>query len=323
MKFFILIALVAATQAVPIPYGLISTGTSLQYRNQDPIGNYNFGYNEGHATGGTFRREAGDIAGNKVGSYGLVDADGRRRVVNYVADGAGFRANIQTNEPGVDPAKDPAAVAVNKGLLAAPALSYAAPALGYAAPWASAALGYAPALGYAAAPYYGAYLCFHSINMKILIVIALVAATQAVPIPYGLISTGTSLQYRNQDPIGNYNFGYNEGHATGGTFRREAGDIAGNKVGSYGLVDADGRRRVVNYVADGAGFRANIQTNEPGVDPAKDPAAVAVNKGLLAAPALSYAAPALGYAAPWASAALGYAPALGYAAAPYYGAYLW
>jgi hypothetical protein len=66
------------------------------------IGNYAFGYNEDHATGGTFRRESGSH-GVKVGSYGLRDADGRQRVVNYVADAAGFRANIQTNEPGVEP----------------------------------------------------------------------------------------------------------------------------------------------------------------------------------------------------------------------------
>lgn len=77
------------------------------------IGNYAFGYNEDHTTGGTFRRESGDAHGNKVGSYGLRDADGRLRIVNYVADALGFRANIQTNEPGVEP-KDPAATLINK-----------------------------------------------------------------------------------------------------------------------------------------------------------------------------------------------------------------
>jgi hypothetical protein len=80
--------------------------------NYQNIGNYAFGYNEDHATGGTFRRESG-APGVQVGSYGLRDADGRVRVVNYVADAAGFRANIQTNEPGVEP-KDPAAVLINK-----------------------------------------------------------------------------------------------------------------------------------------------------------------------------------------------------------------
>lgn len=64
------------------------------------IGNYAFGYNEDHSTGGTFRRESGDAFGTKVGSYGLRDADGRLRIVNYVADANGFRATISTNEPG-------------------------------------------------------------------------------------------------------------------------------------------------------------------------------------------------------------------------------
>ncbi|XP_023223514.1 cuticle protein 14-like [Centruroides sculpturatus] len=136
MKYFLLFAVVAAARALPfLPASIISTGTSIQQRVQDPVGNYQFGYTEGHATGGTFRREVGDIAGNKVGSYGLTDADGRRRVVSYVADAAGFRAKVDTNEPGVDPSKDPAAVAVNKGAIGAPLL---------AAPLAAAPL--APAL---------------------------------------------------------------------------------------------------------------------------------------------------------------------------------
>jgi len=158
MKCVILLAFVAAANAGLVP-ALVNTGVSAQYRSQDNIGNYAFGYNEDHATGGTFRREVGDPAGNKVGSYGLRDADGRLRIVNYVADDAGFRVNIQTNEPGVEP-KDPASVLINKApvvavaehapllaapapvlaapapapLIAAPAAHYAAPAVHYAAP---------------------------------------------------------------------------------------------------------------------------------------------------------------------------------------------
>ncbi|OQR75436.1 cuticular protein-like [Tropilaelaps mercedesae] len=67
------------------------------------IGNYNFGYDEAHASGSSFRRESGNALGVKTGSYGLREADGRVRVVNYVADGAGFRASIATNEPGTSP----------------------------------------------------------------------------------------------------------------------------------------------------------------------------------------------------------------------------
>lgn len=47
-----------------------------------------------------FRKEHGDGWGNKKGSYGLHDKDGRMRVVHYVADKHGFRAVIKTNEPG-------------------------------------------------------------------------------------------------------------------------------------------------------------------------------------------------------------------------------
>ncbi|GIX88246.1 cuticle protein 14 isoform a [Caerostris extrusa] len=127
--------------------------------------------------------------------------------------------------------------------------------------------------------------------MKVLILCTLIAASQAAI----LLGTGASAQYRSQDNLGNYAFGYNEGHATGATFRKEAGSN-GVVAGSYGLSVADGRQRVVNYVADAAGFRADIKTNEPGVEP-KDPANTAINKAtLLAAPAIAYGAP-LAYAA--------------------------
>ena len=51
----------------------------------------------------------------QVGSYGLRDADGRVRVVNYVADALGYRASVSTNEPGVDVKQDPAATNLNYG----------------------------------------------------------------------------------------------------------------------------------------------------------------------------------------------------------------
>ena len=64
-------------------------------------GNYNFGYDIKRPSGASnFRKESGDAHGNKVGSYGLVDIDGRQRIVSYVADEHGFRAKIDTNEPG-------------------------------------------------------------------------------------------------------------------------------------------------------------------------------------------------------------------------------
>ncbi|XP_035211417.1 cuticle protein 14-like [Stegodyphus dumicola] len=145
MKVFILFALFAASQAA-----ILLGGASEQYRSEDGLGTYSFGYNEGHGSGATFRKETGSH-GVVAGSYGLSDADGRRRVVNYVADAAGFRADIKTNEPGVEP-KDPAHTAINKAVVAAPVLAHAAPVLHHAAP-----LHHAPAaLHYAGHPL-GAY----------------------------------------------------------------------------------------------------------------------------------------------------------------------
>lgn len=117
----------AAVAAVP---AAVNTGASSQYRSQDNLGQYSFGYDEAGATGGSFRHEKSDAYGNRVGSYGLTGADGRVRIVNYVADANGYRATVQTNEPGTEP-RDTAGVAINKGPLAvaAPApIAVAAPA---------------------------------------------------------------------------------------------------------------------------------------------------------------------------------------------------
>ncbi|KAJ6217610.1 hypothetical protein RDWZM_008767 [Blomia tropicalis] len=128
MKFFIafsvaMIASASATYVAPaVGYaaGIVNTGSSAVSRSDDGFGNYAFGYNEDHATGGTFRKEQGG-PGVQVGSYGLRDADGRVRTVNYVADALGFRASVQTNEPGVDPLQAPAAASVNGAVAAVPA----------------------------------------------------------------------------------------------------------------------------------------------------------------------------------------------------------
>jgi hypothetical protein len=161
----VIIALVGYAAAGVIVPGVLNTGASSQFRSQDNIGNYAFGYNEDHSQGGTFRREQGG-PGVQVGSYGLRDADGRTRVVNYVADAAGFRANVQTNEPGVDGSKDPANVLINKAeVIAAPyavaptVVAHAAPLAAplHAAPIASYStltqhVSHAPAIAYASAP---------------------------------------------------------------------------------------------------------------------------------------------------------------------------
>lgn len=143
-------------------------------------------------------------------------------------------------------------------------------------------------------------------NMKVFICLAAFVAVASAghlggygAAPAHLVETGSSSQFRSEDNYGNYNFGYDESHSTGGSSRRES-QVNGVRHGSYSLSDADGRRRQVNYVADAAGFRATIDTNEPGVEP-KDPAAVAINKngyGPVAVAAPAYAAPVVAAYAP-------------------------
>ncbi|CAM1295642.1 Uncharacterised protein r2_g497 [Pycnogonum litorale] len=91
----------------------------------DPVGPpapYEMGYDivdgDGNRHG---RKESGDDAGNKAGSYSLALADGRRRIVEYKADGDGFRAIVKSNEPGTDASQDPADVD-RQPLPAAPAV---------------------------------------------------------------------------------------------------------------------------------------------------------------------------------------------------------
>ncbi|XP_027203201.2 uncharacterized protein LOC113797080 isoform X2 [Dermatophagoides pteronyssinus] len=63
---------------------------------------YSFNFNVNDDSGnGQFRREEGDRNGVVRGSYGYTDAWGLYRIVDYVADKNGFRANIRTNEPGL------------------------------------------------------------------------------------------------------------------------------------------------------------------------------------------------------------------------------
>ncbi|GFU79447.1 cuticle protein 14 isoform b [Trichonephila clavipes] len=122
LVFCALFALSHATALYSAP-AVIHEGKSKQYSSRDDFGNYNFGYNEDHYSGGSFRKETGDAYGNKFGSYGIQQADGRSRIVSYIADAKGFRADIKTNEPGVEP-KDSAAATYNKGSFAA---TYSAP----------------------------------------------------------------------------------------------------------------------------------------------------------------------------------------------------
>ncbi|XP_054723081.1 cuticle protein 16.8-like [Uloborus diversus] len=63
---------------------------------------YAFQYVAQCEDGSSSRQESSDGNGRVVGSYTLAVEDGRRRVVDYVADQDGFRATVDTNEPGTD-----------------------------------------------------------------------------------------------------------------------------------------------------------------------------------------------------------------------------
>jgi len=129
--------------------------------------------------------------------------------------------------------------------------------------------------------------------MKIAIVLcAFIGASVASPLlelgSYGkTVNTGRSQVMRKDDGHGNYEFAYDEEHASGGTSRQEKGG-KGWQTGSYTLRDKDGRKRIVKYVADAHGFRAAIDTNEPGVDGKEDPADVKLSAS---GPVISYAQP--------------------------------
>ncbi|KAG0413894.1 hypothetical protein HPB47_008957 [Ixodes persulcatus] len=62
---------------------------------------FSFGYDTVDEYGTKlFHKEQSDANNARTGSYGYMDANGIYRRVNYVADANGFRATIETNEPG-------------------------------------------------------------------------------------------------------------------------------------------------------------------------------------------------------------------------------
>ncbi|XP_065300561.1 cuticle protein 16.8-like [Dermacentor albipictus] len=83
---------------------------------------YSFGYDTTDEFGTQlFHKEQGDASNAKTGSYGYRDANGIFRTVKYVADANGFRATIDTNEPGTAPGASADAV-FNANPVAAPAV---------------------------------------------------------------------------------------------------------------------------------------------------------------------------------------------------------
>ncbi|XP_049518727.1 cuticle protein 10.9 [Dermacentor silvarum] len=96
---------------------------------------YSFGYDSTDEFGTQlFHKEQGDASNAKTGSYGYRDANGLFRTVKYVADANGFRATVDTNEPGTAPGASADAV-FNANPVAAPAGAGSGKA-GAGGPWA-------------------------------------------------------------------------------------------------------------------------------------------------------------------------------------------
>ncbi|CAN8021209.1 unnamed protein product, partial [Ixodes persulcatus] len=77
------------------------------------------------------------------------------------------------------------------------------------------------------------------------LVVYIIAQRDPPPVPY-------SFSYDNTDDFGTR------------TTHSENSDNNNAKTGSYGYTDATGTYRYVTYVADGNGYRATVDTNEPG-----------------------------------------------------------
>lgn len=86
-------------------------------------------YAFGYQAEGSARQESADASGKVTGSYQVVNEDGSVRLVKYVADENGFRADIDTNEPGTK-SDNPADVTLKS---AAVEKKYEAPAKKYGA----------------------------------------------------------------------------------------------------------------------------------------------------------------------------------------------
>ncbi|XP_050043570.1 uncharacterized protein [Dermacentor andersoni] len=72
---------------------------------------YSFSYDNTDEFGTQlFHNEQGDGSNAKTGSYGYRDANGLFRTVSYVADENGYRATVDTNEPGTAPGNSADAV---------------------------------------------------------------------------------------------------------------------------------------------------------------------------------------------------------------------
>lgn len=84
--------------------------------NIGPPAPYSFSYGSSDKYGSHGREESRDEHGTVRGSYRIQLADGRMRLVKYVADKDGFRAGISTNEQGTESASSSGVVVHSQAL---------------------------------------------------------------------------------------------------------------------------------------------------------------------------------------------------------------
>ncbi|XP_076317538.1 uncharacterized protein LOC143229293 [Tachypleus tridentatus] len=94
-----------------IPIG--AYGTEGGYTPVKSMNPFFFTYTADVEGGFSSRTEGGDGSGNVAGTYSVAHSDGRRRTVKYIAGADGFMADIQSNEPGVEPHSNPANVKIS------------------------------------------------------------------------------------------------------------------------------------------------------------------------------------------------------------------
>ncbi|KAM7308148.1 putative peroxisomal membrane protein PEX13 [Ixodes scapularis] len=116
---------------------------------------FSFGYDTVDEFGTRlFHKEDADASNSRTGSYGYTDPYGLFRRVNYVADAGGFRATVETNEPGTAPGQSADAVFNANPVVSGPGVrapgAFGASAYGAAA---GPAYGYAGKYGYGRDPY--------------------------------------------------------------------------------------------------------------------------------------------------------------------------
>ncbi|XP_064455068.1 uncharacterized protein LOC135366327 [Ornithodoros turicata] len=307
-----------------------------------------------------FHSESSDEGNRKTGSYGYLDANGVQRTVNYVADENGFRASVDTNEPGTK-AESPADVELNanplpnpvpvaKAVVAKPVAVAARPVHPVAHVVAAQPLVHTTHVVAARPVVHAAHVvaahpavqavhapvALHSgLPVSVAHVASPTVAFQHAPVAYSLsrvsrrfaspaertikrrqtnLSHSRSLEGLVQVEVASfilgvimfskvllvclfavaaaqvegppqpYAFNYDSTDEFGTRlFHSESGDEGNRKTGSYGYLDANGVQRTVNYVADENGFRATVDTNEPGTK-AENPADVQFNANPLPNP---------------------------------------